>query len=437
MEKSLFIEAYELRDKITNDGKVLVEIQKGMYGLPQAGRLAYDKLVKHLAIYGYVPCKRTPGLWQHITKDTKFTLVVDDFGIKYHSHANAEHLIAAIKDGYECTVDWDGALYCGISLEWDYTKRKVRLSMPDYVKNALITLQHILPYRPQHAPSHWQAPVYGSKEPQLAKAADDSERLDAEGEQWIRRLVGIFLFYSRAVDPTMRLTLSSIATNQAEPTKETLKESYQFLDYAATHPNAVLEYRASDMVLRIHSDASYLTERGARSRAGGHHYLSDIPINPLGQPKSTDPVPPNNGPIHTVCTIIKHVMSSAAEAEMGALHHNAVEACGFRTALEEMGHPQPPTHIQVDNSTASGISNKSIKQRRTKAMDMRFYWIQDRIQQNQFRVFWQRGADNLADYFTKHHPIHVHIERRKLYLAHLARDIREHLRNNVQQHGSR
>lgn len=133
-----------------------------------------------------------------------------------------------------------------------------------------------MPYRPQHAPSHWQAPVYGSKEPQLAKEYVESETLDADGETWIRRLVVIFLFYSRAVDPTMRLTLSSISTSQSEPTKEMLQQSFQFLDYAATHPNAMLKYQASDMLLRVHSDASYLTERGARSRTGGHHYLSDM-----------------------------------------------------------------------------------------------------------------------------------------------------------------
>lgn len=65
--------------------------------------------------------------------------VVDNFGIKYTSQSDAEHLIAAIQDRYECTIDWDGALYCGILLKWDYIKRRVRLSMPNYVKNALIT----------------------------------------------------------------------------------------------------------------------------------------------------------------------------------------------------------------------------------------------------------------------------------------------------------
>jgi hypothetical protein len=81
-----------------------------------------------------------------------------------------------------------------------------------------------------------------------------------------------------------------------------------------------------------------------------------------------------------------------------------------------MGHPQPPTPIQVDNSTAAGIANQTVKQRRSKSNDMKFYWIQDRILQDQFRVFWNKGLLNLADYFTKHHPIKHHQDMRKVYL---------------------
>ena len=113
---------------------------------------------------------------------------------------------------------------------------------------------------------------------------------------------------------------------------------------------------------------------------------------------------------------MKHVLASAAEAECGALHHNASEACGLRTALDEMGHPQTPTTMQVDNSTAAGIANQTVKQRRSKSNDMKFYWIQDRILQDQFRVFWNKGLLNLADYFTKHHPVKHHQEMRKVYL---------------------
>ena len=92
------------------------------------------------------------------------------------------------------------------------------------------------------------------------------------------------------------------------------------------------------------------------------------------------------------------------------------EAVILHTMLEEMGHPQPPKSVQVDNSTACGIANNNIKQQRSKAIDMRFYWVRDRINQGQFKVFWKPGAQNLADYFTKHHTAKHHINMRPTYV---------------------
>ena len=80
-----------------------------------------------------------------------------------------------------------------------------------------------------------------------------------------------------------------------------------------------------------------------------------------------------------------------------------------------MGHPQPPTPIQRDNLCAAGILNNTVKQKRSKAIDMRFYWVQDRIKQNQFIVHWQKGSENLADYFTKHHSPSHHRRMRSQY----------------------
>ena len=74
-----------------------------------------------------------------------------------------------------------------------------------------------------------------------------------------------------------------------------------------------------------------------------------------------------------MCKVLRNIMASAAEAEYGALFLNVQAAFPIRTTLIEMHHPQPPTLIQVENSTAVGIANKSIKQKRSKAMDMRFH----------------------------------------------------------------
>ena len=109
-------------------------------------------------------------------------------------------------------------------------------------------------------------------------------------------------------------------------------------------------------------------------------------------------------------------MYSAAEAELGDLFLNAKEAVPIRTTLIEMSWPQTPTPTQVDKPTAVEIANKSIKQKVSKAMDMRFYWVIDRIKQGQFRVYWQPGSTNLADYPTKHHSTEHHIKVHHIYL---------------------
>ena len=117
------------------------------------------------------------------------------------------------------------------------------------------------------------------------------------------------------------------------------------------------------MILQLHSNTSYLSEPKAHSRAGGYFYMGN---------KDNTFV---NGPILTPTGVIKVVVSSAAETKTAALFTNMKEATILRTTLQEMGHPQPPTPIQVDNSTASGIANDNIKIQRSKAIDMRFYWV--------------------------------------------------------------
>ena len=229
----------------------------------------------------------------------------------------------------------------------------------------------------------------------------------------------------------MLAALGSIATQQANPTQLTLTKTRQLLDYAATHPDAIVTYRASDMVLAGHSDASYLSESKARSRAGGHFFLA-----------SNSPYPDNNGAVLTVAKIIKAVMSSAAEAELGALYINCREAVPPRQQLKEMGHVQPPTPIQTDNTTTLGVVNNTIQPRRTKAMDMRFHWLRCRKRQKQFRVYWRAGPTNKGDYVTKHHAAIHHTSVRPEFLTprskvDLLRKRREHVRAQMARPMSR
>jgi hypothetical protein len=149
------------------------------------------------------------------------------------------------------------------------------------------------------------------------------------------------------------MALSAIASQQASPTEDTCNHVNQFLDYMTTHPNAKIQYHTSDMVLNVHSDASYLSASNARSRAGGYFFLSSTPHDE--SPIQID------GTVHITCTILKLVAAAVAEAEFGALFLNAQEAKVIWHVLEELGHPQPPTPIHIDNTTTVGIVNNTIK----------------------------------------------------------------------------
>ena len=110
-------------------------------------------------------------------------------------------------------------------------------------------------------------------------------------------------------------------------------------------------------------------------------------------------------------------MAAASEAEIGVLFHNGQEAAHIRQILLELGCEQhQPTRITTNNSTADGFANGRTKIKQSKAMDMRFYWVQDRVKQDQFYIHWQEGDNNLADYFTKHHPPAHHTRMRPTYL---------------------
>ena len=394
------IEQYNLREKASEDGYIFVAVKKGMYGLPQSGILAQELLEKRLNAHGYHQSQFTPGLWTHEWRPICFTLVVDDFGVKYVGKEHADHLHKVISEHYDVTTDWEGKRYLGLTFDWDYELRMVHLSMPDYIPDALKRFKRERPRKIQNSP-HPHTPIdYGSKQ-QYAREEVEAEELDKEGKLFVWQVLGTFLYYARAVDSTMLVALSAIASEQAKPTKATMEKVDQFLDYAASQDEAILTYRASDMVLAIHSDASYLSEAKARSRAGGHFFLSD---NAEFQA--------NNGAVHTTAQIIKAVMSSAAEAEIGAMYINAREAVPARKTLEETGHPQPKTPMQTDNSAAHQVVTNNVQPKRTKAMDMRFqmdmrfHWLRDRAaqKQKQFRYYWRPGPTNLGDYHTKHHP---------------------------------
>jgi hypothetical protein len=192
---------------------------------------------------------------------------VDDFGINYEGIQHAHHLIAALKQDYKAvTTNWEGTLFCGIALNWDYQARSVNLSMPGYVEKALKEFKHIEPKRAEHQPHRNNEPQYGVKL-QLTDPIDTTAPLSAVQNTLLQKITGKFLYYARAVDPTMLVTLSALASQQTNGTERTLDDAIKFLNYCATHPNATIRYVTLDMILQVHSDASYLSTWGPMTLA--------------------------------------------------------------------------------------------------------------------------------------------------------------------------
>ena len=163
------------------------------------------------------------------------------------------------------------------------------------------------------------------------------------------------------------------------------------------------------MYLKIHSDCSYLSLPNARSRVRGHFYF--------GNEVKLDKEDINNSLIYTECSVLKPVVSSAAEGELASTFVNAQKGVILRNTANELGWPQKPTPFQTDNTTAMDIISDTIKPKRSKTMDMRLHWLRDRKNNNQFIFYWNKGTINKADYPSKHHNAAHHKRVRSTYLC--------------------
>ena len=395
------IEYYHLAQLVAPDGYVYIKIKKGMYGLKQAAVLAYEHLIHNLQAHGYSPILHTTGMWEHKTRKTKFCLCVDDFGIKYYSKEDADHLLHALQANYKVTTDWKGEHYCGLTLKWNYEDGYVDVSMPGYIEKIILKYFGNQPHLPTKTPYKYNTPFYDGGT-QYVKDSDTSEALNKENTTRIQAILGSLLYYARAIEHPMLPALNELATEQAKPTQNTRKKVNQLLQYAATYPNSVIRFKASDMILHVDSDAAYLVLPNARSRIAGYYYFSDIGATY------------HNAPFLILCKTLKHVVTSAAEAETGGLFLNAQEIISLRYILTALGHPQPPTPLKTDNSTTNGYVHNNIKIKKAKAWDMRFNWLREKVAQNNLRIFWASGTENFADYFTKHFPTKYHEQKRSL-----------------------
>jgi hypothetical protein len=232
--------------------------------------------------HGYYECNNTPSLWKQKTQPIAFTLVVDDFGVKYIGKEHVDHLIWCIKQKYKLVKDWTGDLYCGIKFNWDHDASTLDISMPGYIQKVLQKYKHRMPTKPQHCPYASAPKQYGVKA-QSPLPVNILPKLSPDEIKEIQCVISSILYYACTINITVLMALSSIAIEQSKGTTSTMAKAKQLLDYLATYPDATIQFRASDMIMNVHSDASYLSEADACSRACGPFFMG-------WSPKDGDPI---------------------------------------------------------------------------------------------------------------------------------------------------
>ncbi len=392
-------------DEFIDNNRILFRVDKCMYGLPQSGYLSNKHLVGHLATAGYLEDANVPCLFTHNVSGLQFSLIVDDFGIKYYSMADLQHLVATIEaGGWKHKLDMTGSKYIGVTLAWDYVNNLVDLSMPSYVAKGLTRFSGNKPLKPASSPGIYLAPVMGVKiQPEKT---DDSAPATPAQKLWIQQVNGYFLYYARILDELILPTCNEISSSQANPTQRTVAAVWRLLRYLSSHQSHVVRFVGCDMVLVVDSDASHNSRAESISVAGGYHRL----VN-------RDGVIKGNGTLLAISCQIPTVCQGASESEYAALYINGSAAAWIRTNLAAMNYPQSATVITTDNLCAQGIANKTLTARKSKAIAMRYHWIRDRVRLGEFIVQWRPGSENRADFFTKHLPIHKFVECAKFYSA--------------------
>jgi hypothetical protein len=184
-----------------------------MYGLLQAGIIAQLLLEQQLAKHGYRQSKTTPGFWKHNTRPISFSLIVNNFGVKYVGEEHAQHLLETVQKYYKCSCDWAGERYCGLTIKCDYPGRKVHLSMPGYIPKALLCFKHPIPTTPQDQPYPNVKPNYGAKTQHMA-AEDTSPPSIRREKKLFRRFAELFFFSHTAPTEASSRHLAPLPRNK-------------------------------------------------------------------------------------------------------------------------------------------------------------------------------------------------------------------------------
>ena len=252
-----------------------------------------------------------------------------------------QHLTTCLGELFHIKVYPTCTSFLGFTVDYNRSDRSISLSYPSYIPDLLTRLRPN-GIKTQKSPCVYIPPVFGSHDPQVTHVDDSGPASAAEAAE-IGIIVGSLLYYARAVDASLLTAVCLLSSHQAHPTKQTVIAANRLLGYAKANPANSLVFRPSDMILRIHSDASYLSRPKSGSTAGGFHYLGTS--NPAFL----------NAPIFCHSTRIPVVCAAVCEAEYAALFANAQVAADELVILSNLGYPQSPTPILCDNECAIGL----------------------------------------------------------------------------------
>jgi hypothetical protein len=241
-------------------------VHKTHYGLPQAGALSQQQLFQHLHQHGYDQLPSTPSVFRNKSGSIRFTLVVDDFGVVWTNQADLDHLIHTLTMLCQVKVDVAGSKYLGMDIRINRKKRHVTLTMPGYIDRLLKCVQPD-GIKGAQTPAKYQPPQFKHVGSQTA-TVDTSPLATPEDKKLLQSVIGTLLYYSRAVDPSICTAIHTLGSVQANPTLNDMKRMERLIQYVSTHRNIGIRYYASNMILNMMSDASYLSRPMARSVLG-------------------------------------------------------------------------------------------------------------------------------------------------------------------------
>jgi len=382
-EKYLPKKYREKYGNMISNGQLLIRLDKTIYGMKQAGYIAQRNLIEILTKKGYKE-ENYNSIFTNKTKSVAFVTHVDDFAVGYKDKGQVEELIKVLKEaGYTMTEDWEGKKFCGFEI--DYNKGKwIDISVKKTIER---TVTRFGKFKERECPYKISA-IKFSKE-QMEAEIDLSPELTDEEKTLLMEKVGLMRYIASAAYPHLELAVGKIAANVSKPTMELMEQADHLLGYLQSHPDRVIRYYPSDMIMRAHSDASYGCEAEFRCRTGGFIYMGN---------DDKDFV---NGPIEVLSLVQKNNVTCTAEAEYVAVFDVAQRLAYLRKLAESLGYPQGTIIIECDNECAVRLSNNNSHERKLRHVAMRYHWVKDQVRQGMIDVIWRKNVYNLADFATK------------------------------------